>query len=138
MCPDSKHGVLHDDDVHTSKSYNDGGKSYGDNLDCGVRIRAGKGGTVNLHIVQMNLEGDGNGICDPHSPHYIGHSCDGNGGDFLSIYDGRNKNAKLLAKLNGQPTGKRPCIVVGRSLRGISTAQSKSIGTCEYMLQYMR
>jgi hypothetical protein len=101
------HGVLHDDDITTGGSYADGAAhtpGYGDNLDCGVRIRAPAGATVNLHIVQMNLEGDGNGICDPSSPHYIGHSCDANGGDFLKIYDGRDNSSTLLAALNGQPT----------------------------------
>jgi hypothetical protein len=102
-------GVLHDDDVSTGTSYENGvaqqhNQGYGDNLNCGVRIRAPPGATVNLHIVQMNLEGDGNGICDPHSPHYIGHSCNGNGGDFLKIYDGRDAHARLMASLNGQPT----------------------------------
>ena len=97
----SKHGVLRDDDI-TGQSIKDG-NGYGNKLDCGVRLRAPRGGKVNFHLTQMNLEGDGNGICDPHSKHYIGHSCDGNGGDFLEIYDGRNKHAKLLAKLNGQP-----------------------------------
>jgi hypothetical protein len=29
-----------------------------------VRIRGGKNSVVNLHFTQMNLEGDGNGICD--------------------------------------------------------------------------
>jgi len=97
----SKHGVLRDDDI-TGQSIKDG-NGYGNKLDCGVRLRAPRGGKVNFHLTQMNLEGDGNGICDPHSKHYIGHSCNGNGGDFLEIYDGRNKKAKLLAKLNGQP-----------------------------------
>merc|ERR1712166_1450367 len=86
----------------TGQSIKDG-NGYGNKLDCGVRLRAPRGGKVNFHLTQMNLEGDGNGICDPHSKHYIGHSCNGNGGDFLEIYDGRNKKAKLLAKLNGQP-----------------------------------
>lgn len=100
----SAHGVLHDDDTTTASGYGPDGDGYGDNLDCGVRIRSGEGGTVNLHIVQMNLEGDGNGICNPDDPNYIGHSCDGNGGDFLKIYDGRDANAPLLAAVNGQPT----------------------------------
>jgi hypothetical protein len=100
----TRSGVLHDDDTQTVGAYRPGSNGYGNNLKCGVRLRAQKGDTVNLHIVQMNLEGDGNGICDPHSPQYIGHSCNGNGGDFLEIYDGRNEKAPLLAKMNGQPT----------------------------------
>lgn len=100
-------GVLHDDDISTANSYEEGGTGYGDNLDCGVRIRGGKGDTVNLHIVQMSLEGDGYGICDPNHPQYIGHSCDENGGDFLYIYDGRDDTAPLLAQLNGSPTDAR-------------------------------
>ena len=54
-------GVLHDDDISTANSYEEGGAGYGDNLDCGVRIRGRKGSTVNLHVVQMSLEGDGYG-----------------------------------------------------------------------------
>ena len=52
----------------------------------------------------MSLEGDGYGICDTASPNYIGHSCDGNGGDFLYVYDGRDATAPLLGQLNGIPT----------------------------------
>eukprot|EP01052_Picozoa_sp_SAG31_P001665 SAG31_NODE_56_length_29726_cov_41.443312_15_plen_465_part_00 len=97
------HGVLHDDDVSTATSYQSGGAGYGDNLDCGVRIRAPKHGVVNFHILQMSLEGDGYGICDENNAQYIGHSCDDNGGDFLYIYDGRNADAPLLGQLNGMP-----------------------------------
>lgn len=97
-------GVLHDDDISTANSFEEGGAGYGDNLDCGVRIRGSKQSTINLHVVQMSLEGDGYGICDPAHPQYIGHSCDENGGDFLYIYDGRDENAPLLAQLNGSPT----------------------------------
>ena len=71
----------------------------------------------------MNLEGDGNGICDPNAPNYIGHSCDENGGDFLEIYDGRDATAPLLARLNGQPTDVvlkqvRACTLWERALAG--------------------
>ena len=78
-------GVLHDDDVVNvgsgSQTYENPG--YGDNLDCGVRIRAPQHGTVNLHVVQMNLETNF---------------------DYLKVYDGRNADAPLLASLTGQPT----------------------------------
>ena len=79
-------------------------EGYGDNLDCGVRIRGDKGSTVNLHIVSMNIEGDGNGICNEANEQYIGHSCNTNGGDFLEIYDGTSADAPLLGRINGQPT----------------------------------
>jgi hypothetical protein len=79
-------------------------EGYGDNLDCGVRIRGKKGSTVNLHIVSMNIEGDGNGICNEDNEQYIGHSCNTNGGDFLEIYDGTSADAPLLGRINGQPT----------------------------------
>ena len=100
----TEQGVLHDDDTSTATSFEQGGSGYGDNLDCGVRIRGGKGATINLHVVQMSLEGDGYGICDENNEQYIGHSCDDNGGDFLYVYDGRDENAPLLAQLNGSPT----------------------------------
>ena len=54
--------VLHDDETKAVATPGSGPAGYGDNLDCGVRIRANKGGLVNFHLVQMNLEGDGNGI----------------------------------------------------------------------------
>ena len=100
------HGVLRDDDIVQQGAYGTtpGSAGYLDNADCGVRIRGPAGSTVNFHLVQMNLEGDGNGICDPLSPEYIGRSCDDGNGDFLKIYDGRDANAPLLAALNGQPT----------------------------------
>lgn len=102
----AQHGVLRDDDTVQIGAYGNtpGSEGYLDNADCGVRIRGGVHSTINFHLVQMNLEGDGNGICDPSSPQYIGHSCDENGGDFLEIYDGRDATAPLLARLNGQPT----------------------------------
>jgi hypothetical protein len=34
---------------------------YEDDLDCAVRIRAPRGGTVNLHFASMNLEGPESG-----------------------------------------------------------------------------
>jgi hypothetical protein len=100
------HGVLRDDDTVQQGAYGNtpGSEGYLDNADCGVRIRGRAGTTINFHLVQMNLEGDGNGICDPNSQQYIGHSCDENGGDFLEIYDGRDANAPLLARVTGQPT----------------------------------
>ena len=45
--------------------------SDGNNLDCGVRIRAGKGETVNFHFTEMNLEGGNtfhNGVRQDGSP----------------------------------------------------------------------
>jgi hypothetical protein len=102
----AQHGVLRDDDTVQQGAYGTtpGSAGYLDNADCGVRIRGGARSTINFHLVQMNLEGDGNGICDPAHPQYIGHSCDENGGDFLEIYDGRDATAPLLARVNGQPT----------------------------------
>ena len=44
------HGVLHDDDAGDTA---ENGAGYGDNLECGVRIRAPKHGTVNLHFTQV-------------------------------------------------------------------------------------
>lgn len=87
------YGVIRDDDPS-----NDGitGTGYLDNADCGVRIRGAAHSTVNFHLVQMNLEGMGNGIGDT--------TCAPNGCDFLDIYDGRNANAPLLAHWTGQPT----------------------------------
>ena len=94
-------GVLRDDDIASTQSYEDGGNGYGSALDCGVRIRGGAQATVNLHIVAMNLEGDGNGICGTTIASCQG---DGNQGDFLKIYDGRDATAPLLAQLTGAPT----------------------------------
>jgi hypothetical protein len=101
------HGVLHDDATahvdcstgicnHADKTHTHNG--YSDNLDCGVRIRAPKGATINLHISQMNLEScslarkagyRGKCATDP---------------DRLMVYDGRNAQAKLLAAVSGDIT----------------------------------
>lgn len=107
------HGVLHDDAIgnkHCVNAHDCGGldpkggsniNGYSDNLDCGVRLHAPKGQTINVHFTQMNIEGVGaGGLCD----HDVGNmkkvDCS-KGGDFVTIYNGRNKNAKVLAKVTG-------------------------------------
>jgi hypothetical protein len=55
----------HDDDpagdihcqVGSDCGYAGGDNGYSDELDCGIRIHASAGATVNLHFTQMNLEG---------------------------------------------------------------------------------
>lgn len=68
----------------------------GDNLDCGVRIRAPKGQTVNVHFTQMNLEGGTNGLCGNTFGNYNQIDCSG-GGDYIEVFDGRNANAPSLS-----------------------------------------
>ena len=63
----SMNGVLHDDLVghvncdadRTCGGEDSGQTGYGDNLDCGVRIRAPKSSVVNLKFDQLNLEATG-------------------------------------------------------------------------------
>ena len=84
--------MLHDDDTSTATSYADGGKGYGDNLDCGVRIRGGKHSVVNLHFTQMNLE-DGGGS--------FGCTCSEGGCDYVEVFDGVDVHAPLLGHFTG-------------------------------------
>ena len=72
------YGVLHDDGTGSSVncavqdcSQTGAGAAqngYEDNLDCAVRIRAPRGGTVNLHFASMNLEGPESGLCSRANP----------------------------------------------------------------------
>lgn len=72
------YGVLHDDGTGSNVncavqdcSQTGAGATqngYEDNLDCAVRIRAPRGGTVNLHFASMNLEGPESGICSRANP----------------------------------------------------------------------
>lgn len=114
-------GVLHDDDpagdIHCEHDLDcglaGGDNGYSDNLDCGVRLHAGQGETVNLHFTQMNLEGGDNGLCG----HDVGDTsqvdcstgCSTNGGcgDYVEIYDGRDASAPLLAHVTGAVTDAR-------------------------------
>lgn len=68
----------------------------GDNLDCGVRIRAPKGQTVNVHFTQMNLEGGTNGLCGNTFGSYNQIDCS-SGGDYIEVFDGRNADAPSLS-----------------------------------------
>ena len=68
----------------------------GDNLDCGVRIRAPKGQTVNVHFTQMNLEGGTNGLCGNTFGSNNQIDCS-SGGDYIEVFDGRNANAPSLS-----------------------------------------
>ena len=118
------HGVLHDDDptdgnvVAGDNTYQQG---YGDNLDCGVRIRARKGETVNIHFTEMNLEGGNtfhNGInAETGQP----NTCADFGADacdFVYVYDGTDANAPLLGTFTGDMTDN------GHSLAEIDTVTS--------------
>lgn len=113
------HGVLHDDMVgnrHCTTARDCGGtdgkggkdqNGYSDNLDCGVRLRAKKGETINVHFTQMNIEGKGaGGLCDHDIPPMKKIDCS-KGGDFVTIYDGRNSHAKVIAKVTGDITDSR-------------------------------
>ena len=92
-------GVLHDDAPARVNCQNGGcgttgdsaATGYGDNLDCGVRIRAPKGSTINLHFTQMNLEAG--------TANYAG--------DYIEIYDGRNEHGTVLAHVTGDVTDDR-------------------------------
>lgn len=81
----------------------------GDNLDCGVRIRAPKGQTVNVHFTQMNLEGGTNGLCGNTFGSYNQIDC-ASGGDYVEVFDGRNDQAPTLSgRLTGDITdGTKP------------------------------
>lgn len=113
------HGVLHDDAVgntHCDKPGDCGGadpkggankNGYSDNLDCGVRLHAPRGYTINVHFTQMNIEGVGaGGLCDHDIPPLKKIDCT-HGGDFVTIYDGNNKNKKVIAKVTGDITDSR-------------------------------
>jgi hypothetical protein len=91
------HGVLRDDEVATS-DFGGGNMGYRDNADCGVRIRGDAGSTINFHLVQMNLEANGD------LPGGGGTACAAGGCDYLEVFDGRDANAPLLAHFTGRPT----------------------------------
>jgi hypothetical protein len=103
------HGTLHDDDpagnVQCTNPNDCGGvggdNGYSDNLDCGVRIRAPKDSTVNIHFTQMNIEGGNTGLCA------TGQIDCSTGGDYVEIYDGRNAHAPLLGHITGDVTDDR-------------------------------
>ena len=107
-------GTLHDDSVHEVRhcvnaqdcGTEGGNNGYGDNLDCGVRIHAPKGATVNVHFTQMNLEGGTNGICGNQIGQYQQIDCSA-GGDYVEIYDGKDASAPLLGHVTGDVTDDR-------------------------------
>ena len=104
----ANHGVLHDDDPTDVVSQSEYTTGYGNNLDCGVRIRAGKGETVNFHFTEMNLEGGNtfhNGVRQDGSP----QTCEDFGSqeeacDWVFVYDGRDASAPLLGTFTGDMT----------------------------------
>lgn len=111
-------GTLHDDAPGGAVNCQNGGcgsgtggaaaNGYGDNLDCGVRIRAPKGATINVHFTQMNLEGGTNGICGQTYNQYNQIDCTQPGGDYVEVFDGRNERAPSLSNhLTGDVTDDR-------------------------------
>eukprot|EP01052_Picozoa_sp_SAG31_P028361 SAG31_NODE_2730_length_5177_cov_2.436392_2_plen_462_part_00 len=113
------HGVLHDDGTGTNVNcqvQNCGSSEagaeqngYASNLDCGVRLRAPRGGLVNVHFSSMNLEGPESGVCsrqNPERPDWC--DCDPMEDpdcfDYVEIRDGPNENAPLLARVSNDAT----------------------------------
>jgi hypothetical protein len=79
-----------------------------DNLDCGVRIRGGRGSTVNLHFTAMNIESATYGSCADPATRQSWCGCDvatdANCVDYVAIYDGPNENSPLIARVSGEIT----------------------------------
>jgi hypothetical protein len=112
-------GVLHDDQVGHVQCGSVGAKcghldakggadinGYSDDLDCGVRLHAPRGQTINVHFTQMNIEGLGNGLCAGNVGNIPKIDCT-HGGDYVAIYDGANNKGKLIAKVSGDITDDR-------------------------------
>lgn len=91
-----------DDDLTPSQiaSCGDGSQNtfgYGNNLDCGINVHAGKDQRITLVFAQLNLEGGPRmegGIPVP-------GPCADPGCDYISIYDGEDDTAPLIAQLTG-------------------------------------
>lgn len=99
--PDSGVDCVDDDLTPTEiESCGDGSDhtyGYGNNLDCGVALHAGKNQVITVVFAQLNLEGGPrleNGIPLP-------GPCDDPGCDYISIYDGADDNAPLIGQYTG-------------------------------------
>lgn len=79
-----------------------------DNLDCGVRIRGGRGSTINLHFTAMNIESATYGSCADPATRQSWCDCDvatdANCVDYVAIYDGPNEHSPLIARVSGEIT----------------------------------